>query len=366
MLSLDPREVGTTIITYEEQSRGWLSIISRAKSAGEQIQAYGRLENHLDYLFRKECPRQNSAIQRVCAAGKPTMPERLCRLLVLLLILRQGLSPTSAAEQAGSADKIELKLNYSPNETWKVSQQAAMAITTAVTSQSQRKTIHETRSISASVVRTTLEAKNGKPTKVRLAFDDKCELDTTVDGKDQNTPFPLSGKTVTMTIKPDGGVDLEPADVLGSGGAALMEYAISGQRAFFPDHPVGPNDSWTVKPEVLAKMAQLQVNAKLTGGVTCTLNRIVMREGRKVAEITQKGYVAGTTNNGGELTLSYEGPWFVDVATGETVLLESRGDMTTKTSDADIAAENPRISGSGTSRMSYHAEPVMPTTAPAH
>lgn len=52
MLSLTAREVGTTIITYEEQSRGWLSVISRAKSAAEQIEAYGRLEKHLDYFRR--------------------------------------------------------------------------------------------------------------------------------------------------------------------------------------------------------------------------------------------------------------------------------------------------------------------------
>jgi tRNA(fMet)-specific endonuclease VapC len=52
MLSLDPREVGTTIITYEEQSRGWLAVISQAKSAADQIDAYGRLENHPDYFRR--------------------------------------------------------------------------------------------------------------------------------------------------------------------------------------------------------------------------------------------------------------------------------------------------------------------------
>ena len=52
MSSLDPREVGTTIITYEEQCRGWLSLISQAKSAAEQIESYARLENHLDYFRR--------------------------------------------------------------------------------------------------------------------------------------------------------------------------------------------------------------------------------------------------------------------------------------------------------------------------
>ena len=42
----------TTIISYEEQSRGWLAYVARAKSKTEQIDAYGRLARHLD-AYRK-------------------------------------------------------------------------------------------------------------------------------------------------------------------------------------------------------------------------------------------------------------------------------------------------------------------------
>jgi tRNA(fMet)-specific endonuclease VapC len=37
----------TTIISYEEQTRGWLAYLSKARTAAEQIDAYRRLNGHL-------------------------------------------------------------------------------------------------------------------------------------------------------------------------------------------------------------------------------------------------------------------------------------------------------------------------------
>ena len=42
----------TTIISYEEQSRGWLAYVARARSKTEQMDAYGRLARHLDAYRR--------------------------------------------------------------------------------------------------------------------------------------------------------------------------------------------------------------------------------------------------------------------------------------------------------------------------
>ena len=44
----DPQEVATTIITYEEQIRGWMAYIARAKSLTQQIEGYRRLRNQLE------------------------------------------------------------------------------------------------------------------------------------------------------------------------------------------------------------------------------------------------------------------------------------------------------------------------------
>ena len=42
------RDITSTIITYDEQSRGWLSYISRAKTIAAEVEAYRKLARHLD------------------------------------------------------------------------------------------------------------------------------------------------------------------------------------------------------------------------------------------------------------------------------------------------------------------------------
>jgi tRNA(fMet)-specific endonuclease VapC len=41
-------EVGTTIISYEEQTRGWFAILAKARNQEQRIQAYQRLLRHLE------------------------------------------------------------------------------------------------------------------------------------------------------------------------------------------------------------------------------------------------------------------------------------------------------------------------------
>jgi tRNA(fMet)-specific endonuclease VapC len=48
--ALDPALRATTIITYEEQTRGWMALMARAKTIAQEIEAYARLKRHLrDY-----------------------------------------------------------------------------------------------------------------------------------------------------------------------------------------------------------------------------------------------------------------------------------------------------------------------------
>ena len=43
-----PDQVATTIINYEEQMRGWMAYIARAKSMAQRLEAYQRLRRHLE------------------------------------------------------------------------------------------------------------------------------------------------------------------------------------------------------------------------------------------------------------------------------------------------------------------------------
>lgn len=45
--SINPNEVATTIVTYEEQTRGWLSYMAASRSLEAQVQAYRELQQHL-------------------------------------------------------------------------------------------------------------------------------------------------------------------------------------------------------------------------------------------------------------------------------------------------------------------------------
>ena len=43
-----PGDLATSIISYEEQMRGWMAYVARAKSMEQQLKAYRRLRQHLD------------------------------------------------------------------------------------------------------------------------------------------------------------------------------------------------------------------------------------------------------------------------------------------------------------------------------
>jgi tRNA(fMet)-specific endonuclease VapC len=49
---IDPGEIATTIVTYEEQSRGWLAYKARARTVLQEIDAYSKLKRHLETYRR--------------------------------------------------------------------------------------------------------------------------------------------------------------------------------------------------------------------------------------------------------------------------------------------------------------------------
>jgi tRNA(fMet)-specific endonuclease VapC len=48
LAQIDPNEIATTIVTYEEQTRGWLAYKARARNVLQEIDAYSKLKRHLE------------------------------------------------------------------------------------------------------------------------------------------------------------------------------------------------------------------------------------------------------------------------------------------------------------------------------
>ncbi len=52
LAALPQEDVAVSIITYEEQMRGWLAYVARANTPSKQIEAYAKLRSHVERFRR--------------------------------------------------------------------------------------------------------------------------------------------------------------------------------------------------------------------------------------------------------------------------------------------------------------------------
>jgi tRNA(fMet)-specific endonuclease VapC len=62
---ISPSDRMTTIISYEEQTRGWLAYVARARTMSQQIDAYRKLNHHLDINVLEFDDRAAAEFQRL-------------------------------------------------------------------------------------------------------------------------------------------------------------------------------------------------------------------------------------------------------------------------------------------------------------
>lgn len=46
--AIKPEKIATTIISYDEQTRGWFSVMAQARTLENQVEVYRRLKRHLE------------------------------------------------------------------------------------------------------------------------------------------------------------------------------------------------------------------------------------------------------------------------------------------------------------------------------
>ncbi|ACK65658.1 PilT protein domain protein [Rippkaea orientalis PCC 8801] len=72
LAKINPNQVGVTIITYEEQLRGWLNYITKSKTIAEQVQAYKKLNQQVKiyckipiFEFNEEAAQQFERLRKI-------------------------------------------------------------------------------------------------------------------------------------------------------------------------------------------------------------------------------------------------------------------------------------------------------------
>ena len=70
---ISPEEATTTIITFEAHVCGWLAYLSRARTLGQQVEAYRRLKRHLDN-YRSDC---STRFRSACGNRIPALAQEV-------------------------------------------------------------------------------------------------------------------------------------------------------------------------------------------------------------------------------------------------------------------------------------------------
>lgn len=227
---------------------------------------------------------------------------------------------------AQAQNKVSLQMNMPVNRTWKMTMSTETAMKFEKNVAGQKKVEEQVITMNMAGRTTPLAVTDGTPTKLKIAFDRDCRGTITVDGKKQDLPFPMAGRTLTMTKVASGDVQIEPAEM----SDAEMEKQLGGlmesSKLFSPDHPVGPGDTWEISGAKLSKMFQM-TDAK--GSVLCRLEQFSNSQGRKAAALTMSSKIAGTMQ-GSAVTIEMTGPMLIDVATGQTLSSEIKMLMTIK------------------------------------
>jgi tRNA(fMet)-specific endonuclease VapC len=88
---LDQQSVCVTIVSFEEQTRGWLTYVARAKTGEQQIEAYVRLHRLLNsYCNRRVIDFDAAAMQRYYQLVKSRIRIGAMDLRIASIALTQG------------------------------------------------------------------------------------------------------------------------------------------------------------------------------------------------------------------------------------------------------------------------------------
>lgn len=193
-----------------------------------------------------------------------------------------------------------------------------------------------------------LEAKNGEATKVKITFDDKCITTAEMAGQRQSMPFPLAGKSITITRGENGQVSTDLDGQLDPMTLAEAAGMIESDAAFFPSKPVAVGDEWPAEPKGLARQLQLQGQQDQAGA---TMKLLAVDPAKNTADV-KVSLAVDRNMDGMVVRMITQGTAVIDIASGHILKLESKGTTTSNGTVTELGPDGTpmqiQISGNGT------------------
>lgn len=220
-----------------------------------------------------------------------------------------------------------LRYAFTPGLAYRFDQSMHMHLDMQIEASGQQFTMQQTMKQRVKGRVAVLEVAEGLPTKIRVALDQDAGMEMTGMGQDRFVPEPLAGRTVIVTVVPDGEPRIEVGDEAGplpmvdpQTRATLVDL-VTPNPAFLPNRVVEVGDEWTA---TLGKPTDA-----LRTVVTLTVDGFPEREGRRVARLAASSALAQPLD-GLKLTGTLTGTVVVDVASGQEVDVTMTGPVQTR------------------------------------
>ncbi len=230
-------------------------------------------------------------------------------------------------------DKFEIKPRFIAGQCWSERRVNTFEMTTTVKVQQQvaetnRQKSRQTHETEWEAIKVT----NNVPMIARVKFGSNCGGEVEENGQRQTIRFPMAGKTIEVSRRPDGGADIKPADADIPEVHAFLEDLFEPDLGAFPKTPLAVGESWSWEKESVANAFDLGEDDE--GSITCTIKSVSTQNGRKMAEITirvQLKVVAAQQGGGQRIATltesNLEGRGLMDVAAGRMVELNLSGNV---------------------------------------
>ncbi|MFH1418391.1 MAG: hypothetical protein ABII12_08930 [Planctomycetota bacterium] len=244
-----------------------------------------------------------------------------------------GLALVCLPAAAQGQERYELKPRFTAGQRWSERRVNTFEMTTTVKAQQQ--VVEQNRQETRQTLEfewEALEVADNVPTAARVQFGPNCGGEVEENGQRQTIRFSAAGKTIEARRRPDGEVDIKPADANVPEVLAILEDLFEPDLGAFPKKALAVGESWSWEKQSVANAFGLGEDDE--GSITCTIKSVSTKNSRKMAEITVRVQLkVGAAQQGGgqriaTLTESnLEGCGLMDIAAGRMVELDLSGNV---------------------------------------